>query len=426
MEFYADHPARQRAKETPKADNVPKGIENWCDHIPEEDGGKYPIDQSDGGEDDDPEQHQKWAKELEARGLNPRAPWKRQINTIRIDDEKDYVTFDGPEIWSILEKHSAQNVILLGVHTNMCVLGRPFGLRQMAKNGKNVVLMRDLTDAMYNPAAWPYVNHHTGTDLIVEHIEKWVCPTITSDQILGGVPFRFTEDQRKHIAIVIAENEYETDRTIPEWVANSGLGKNYKVSVVFGSDKERNDIPGLEIVNEADILMMSIRRRTLPENQLKLFRDFEASGKPMIGIRTSSHPFCLRKKPAPDGLAEWKEFDAEVWGGHYTNHSKNGIEYRLTTKAVDHPILNGIELVKLRGHHSLYNVKPLAESTKVVIKGTIDGDNPVTEPVAWLNQRKNGGWSFYTSLGHKDDFAQEDFGKLLVQAIDFVAQKQVK
>jgi hypothetical protein len=78
----------------------------------------------------------------------------------------------------------------------MCVLGRPFGLRQMAKNGKNVVLVRDLTDTMYNPQRSPNVSHFEGTRLIVEHIEKFVCPTITSDQILGGKEFRFKGDEK--------------------------------------------------------------------------------------------------------------------------------------------------------------------------------------------------------------------------------------
>jgi hypothetical protein len=76
----------------------------------------------------------------------------------------------------------------------MCVLGRPFGLRQMAKNGRDVVLMRDMTDTMYNPARSPHVSHFAGTELMVEHVEKYVCPTITSDQVLGGAPFRFKGD----------------------------------------------------------------------------------------------------------------------------------------------------------------------------------------------------------------------------------------
>ncbi|GDX12069.1 hypothetical protein LBMAG57_38410 [Verrucomicrobiota bacterium] len=86
------------------------------------------------------------------------------------------------------------NVILVGVHVNMCVSGRPFGLRQLARNGKHVVLMRDLTDSMYNPARWPFVSQVRGTELFVQHVEKPICPTVTSDQILGGKPFEFSAE----------------------------------------------------------------------------------------------------------------------------------------------------------------------------------------------------------------------------------------
>jgi hypothetical protein len=65
----------------------------------------------------------------------------------------------------------------------------------MAKNGKNVVLMRDLTDTMYNPQRAPQVSHFEGTRRIIEHIEKYVCPTVTSDQVLGGKEFRFKGDE---------------------------------------------------------------------------------------------------------------------------------------------------------------------------------------------------------------------------------------
>jgi nicotinamidase-related amidase len=193
MEPYEGHPARTRARGAPPATNLPSGIAQWCDKIPAEEKGKYPIDQSDGGEDDEPEEHRLWSKHLADMGLNPRAPWKREIEVLKIYDV-DAITDSGIEVWNLLEEHRINNVILMGVHVNMCVLGRPFGLRQMAKNGKNVVLVRDLTDSMYNPARWPYVNHYRGTDLMIEHIEKFVCPTVTSDQIIGGKPFVFSSD----------------------------------------------------------------------------------------------------------------------------------------------------------------------------------------------------------------------------------------
>jgi nicotinamidase-related amidase len=151
MPAYEGHAARQRAIETPAANVQPADIEFWCSKIPAEELAVYPIDQSDGGDDDEPTEHAKWASELKTLGRNPGLPWKAQNAKIDINEQLDFVSDKGDEVWNILEARGIKNVILVGVHTNMCVLGRPFGLRQLARNGKNVVLMRDLTDCMYNP-----------------------------------------------------------------------------------------------------------------------------------------------------------------------------------------------------------------------------------------------------------------------------------
>src|SRR2546430_2194719 len=93
------------------------------------------------------------------------APWTRQIRRIDIA-EADAITDNGQETWNLLAERGIDNVILCGVHLNMCVLGRPFAIRQMIKLGKNVALMRDLTDTMYNPERPPGVGHFQGTDLV--------------------------------------------------------------------------------------------------------------------------------------------------------------------------------------------------------------------------------------------------------------------
>jgi nicotinamidase-related amidase len=193
MDPYKDHPGRKLAKEAPTAKNLPKGIDVWCHKIPSEDKGKYPLDASDGGCDSDPIEQAKHKEALIKLGRNPGSPWKSQYAVLKMHDS-DIISDSGVEIWNVLEDRKINDVIILGVHTNMCVLGRPFGLRQMAKNGKHVVLMRDMTDTMYNPKMSPYVNHYKGTSLIIEHIEKHVCPTITSDQIIGGKAFKFKAD----------------------------------------------------------------------------------------------------------------------------------------------------------------------------------------------------------------------------------------
>jgi len=122
-------------------------------------------------------------------------PWKRQIDTIEIATG-DAITDNGQETWNLLEARGIDRILICGVHTNMCVLGRPFGIRQMVRLGKKVALIRDLTDTMYNSRMRPYVDHFTGTDLVIAHIEKHWCPTISSSDLTGGQPFRFEEDRR--------------------------------------------------------------------------------------------------------------------------------------------------------------------------------------------------------------------------------------
>jgi type 1 glutamine amidotransferase/nicotinamidase-related amidase len=118
--------------------------------------------------------------------------WTRQHAAIVIADE-DGMSDNGREIYNYFRQNGIQNVLYVGVHTNMCVLGRSFGIRQMTRWGLNCALVRDLTDSMYNPAYPPKVSHDEGTELIVEHIEKYWCPSITSAELVAGLPVGITE-----------------------------------------------------------------------------------------------------------------------------------------------------------------------------------------------------------------------------------------
>ena len=204
MPAYETHPARLRALQAPMAADPPRDLPFWCSKIASEEQAHYPIDQSDGGEDDDPAEHAEWAATLKAEGRNPALPWQAQNEAITIDAERDYISDRGDEVWNFLESRGARHVIRVGVHTNMCVLGRPFGLRQLVRAGKNVVLMRDLTDCMYNPKRWPWVDHFTGNDLIISHVERFVCPTISSEQLLGGKAHVSKYDTRRKDAAAVA------------------------------------------------------------------------------------------------------------------------------------------------------------------------------------------------------------------------------
>ncbi len=423
MPAYENHPARKRVADVPRSKHLPQEIAKWCYQIPAEEQGKYPLDQTE-ADDDDPAQLKIFHEKLKARGRDPRGPWKSEIATLTIQNE-DYISDKGEEIWSILEHRGINNVILLGVHTNMCVLGRPFGLRQMAKNGKHVVLMRDMTDTMYNPRKSPFVSHFTGTDLIVEHIEKYVCPTITSDQVLGGEAFRFAGDKRKRLVMLIAEGEYRTDESLPAF-ALKNLGHDFSVDYVFPDPKDPNKLMGLELLQGADIVLVSMRRRALPTKQLAAIKQFVESGKPVVGIRTASHAFALRNQQPPAGHAVWPEFDHDILGGNYHNHHPNGpkVQIELADKAADHPILKNVDVKNLVGNGSLYQNNPLAKSATPLLIGSIPGKD--SEPVAWTNRPETGNRVFYTSLGHIDDFQEPAFQQLLTNALIWAVQEKTQ
>lgn len=424
MASYKNHAARKHAQSIPRAKTLPKDIGRWCYKIPSEEKGTYPIDQTDGGEDDGLDEHKAWAAKLKGMGRDPRRPWKKQTDLLTISDS-DFISDNGNEIWSILEKRGISNVILVGVHTNMCVLGRPFGLRQMARNGKNVVLMRDLTDTMYNPKRKPFVSHFSGTDLIVEHIEKWVCPTVTSDQVLGGKSFRYQYDKRPRLVIVMAEQEYRTNETLPKFAAEH-LGKHFSIEYVFADAEDRNNVRGIAAVKNAAVLFVSVRRRVLPKEQLALIRKHVAAGKPVVGIRTASHAFALRtgKKP-PEGHASWTEFDGSVLGGNYKGHHGNKLKPVVVAakEGAKHPILSGVNLYGFKSGGSLYKVSPLKDTAKPLLVGRIEDVS--AEPVAWTNRPKTGNRVFYTSLGHVDDFKSKEFNKFLRNAVYWAANVKV-
>lgn len=188
VDFYRDTPQRKLAQQAPfaqapiKLSTAPRWGTSWCWTDPKYEG-VLPIDDSDMG------------CSCEGEKCEIREAWTRQIKLIDMV-EGDAVTDSGQETYNLLAARGIDNVILCGVHLNMCVLGRPFAIRQMVKLGKHVALMRDMTDTMYNPERPPGVDHFTGTDLVVGHVEKFWCPSFTSADLTGEQPFKFADDQR--------------------------------------------------------------------------------------------------------------------------------------------------------------------------------------------------------------------------------------
>ena len=131
-----------------------------------------PVDSSDGGSDTN-----------DSYSPNTRV-WTRQSEKVYIDQSRDLICGDeGDRLYAHLISRGIKFIIYAGVHTNMCILNRSFGIKKMLRRRFKTALIRDLTDAMYNPEKSPYVNHEEGTALIIGYIEKFYCPTIDSGQI---------------------------------------------------------------------------------------------------------------------------------------------------------------------------------------------------------------------------------------------------
>ena len=161
MDFYASTFQRERIQAAPHVE-PPVPIAKWC-HLDPQSEGPLPIDDKDPCDDEFPSESKR--------------VWSRQHPDLDIAEE-DGISDDGQEIFNYFSQNGIGNVVLMGVHTNICVLGRPFGIRQQVRLGKSVVLARDLTDSMYDPRDEPYVSHQRGTELVVEHIERYWCPSI--------------------------------------------------------------------------------------------------------------------------------------------------------------------------------------------------------------------------------------------------------
>ena len=135
--------------------------------------------------------------------------------------------------------------------------------------------------------------------------------------------------------MMIGEDEYHPWETLPAYAGSDLKAAGYRVTIVHADAKGKNNFPGIEAaLRDADLLFVSVRRRTPVKEQLDAVRAYLASGKPLVGIRTASHAFALARnaKALTDPkLAIWQDFDPEVLGGRYTNHPKAGIICTATT-----------------------------------------------------------------------------------------------
>jgi nicotinamidase-related amidase len=163
MSFYLNTPGRRLALDAPHS-ATPEELAVYDPPLP--------IDDSNGG--------------CDTPGDKEHRAWSREIRVLTIAPG-DVISDSGSEIYNVLRQHHIETIFYMGVHANMCILNRSFGIRQMSKWGLRCVLVRDLTDAMYESGSRPFVSHWAGVELVIEYIERYWAPTVTSNQMLAAL-----------------------------------------------------------------------------------------------------------------------------------------------------------------------------------------------------------------------------------------------
>jgi nicotinamidase-related amidase len=445
MNYYASYPGR---KEALKYKDKQIAALATGDKLPSEEKAVWPVDQSDEG--------------CENPECKPHHAWTKQIDALTIKDE-DLISDSGAETGAYFKKKGIKNVILVGVHTNMCVIGRSFGLRAMKRMGMNVVLMRDMTDLMYNHEMAPKVNHFSGLDLMIEYIESYVCPSIVSTDFTGKKQFVFAGDKRPRIAFLTAESEYRANQHLPEFAHEltlKDIHSDFALGIPIMSDAKpdvdakvkveyeaygmpidtkgstlpptRHNLENLQILEDANLAVIFIRRRALEPEKMAQIKAYVASGRPLLGIRTASHAFSANgnvprsggnieaaKENASEYLAQWTEFDKDVLGGNYKGHYghlNTGTDVTLVPGMENHPVLK--DVTPFNSPNWLYQNRPLRTDKAQVL---LLGSNPGVpdEPIMWINGKN----VIYTSLGHWDDWKIESFRNLMFNTVNYLLEK---
>lgn len=219
-----------------------------------------------------------------------------------------------------------------------------------------------------------------------------------------------------HLVFIIGEKEYQTAETLPAFFESELNPAGYTAEFITAPDEGegRNDFPGMAAaIAKADLVVVSVRRRAPKKTDLDALRAHLEAGKPLIGVRTTSHAFHLKGAEIPEGHDVWEKFDPEVLGGNYTGHfNDDPFAVTVAEGATDHPILKGVKFEKSA---RLYRSGPLQPGARQLLTGTLEGQTP--EPIAWTNRYgPNKARIFYTSGAIAPDFDDAGFTLMLKNA----------
>lgn len=250
----------------------------------------------------------------------------------------------------------------------------------------------------------------------------------------------------KRIVLIAGDQEYRSEESIPMLARILAGRHGFTCTVLFTMKPNTglidpsvpDNIPGLEALGKADLLILFLRFLELPDEQMKQIVDYANSGRPMIALRTSTHPFNYEKHPESRyAKYDWKSKDpqggfgrlvfGETWVNHYGAHQKESTRGVFAPGQEQHPILRGI--TGIWGESDVYQITALSgDSTPIVLGQVLTGMDPASPPnaekkltpVAWTKSYTGESGKtarvFTTTMGHANDFKNEGFRRMVVNA----------
>lgn len=253
----------------------------------------------------------------------------------------------------------------------------------------------------------------------------------------------------KHIVLISGDEEYRSEELMPMLAKILADKHGFKCTVLYAINPTNNEIdpivlnniPGMEALDSADLCVLGLRFRELPDDQMRHFVNYVNSGKPIIGLRTATHAFSYEKnKQSPYAKYDWRNKEwpggfgqqvlGETWVNHHGNHNKESARAVVNPQFKDHAILRGIQDIWVPS--DVYTVAHLPKDAQVLMNGQVltgmeptdkplDGakNNPMM-PIAWVrNYTGDSGKAskiFTTTMGAAVDFNDEGLRRLVVNA----------
>ena len=259
----------------------------------------------------------------------------------------------------------------------------------------------------------------------------------------------------KHIVLVSGDEEYRSEEALPQLARILAKRHGFTCTVLFAIDRKDgtinpnqvDNIPGLQALEKADLMVMFLRFRNLPDEQMKYLVDYIESGRPIVALRTSTHAFNLQNAssyfrytwsggPWDGGFG--RQVLGETWIDHHGHHGKESSRGLVAPGQEENPILRGIKDGDIWGPTDVYKVRlPLPGDSKPLVMGQVlEGmkatDKPVVGakndpmmPIAWTKSYtgKAGKTAriFTTTMGCSKDLESEGYRRLLVNACYWAA-----